>query len=312
MSTTNSIYTIYNITENEISNILSDLQRVYRFRLNLEYLPSAFEEKFYVAAKRFSPIGISSSKMGIVEEVGDLLYQFFKLICVKNEILTVKNQSKLYDEYRQSIFENSTTSKKMLSVDINTIYKTANKFVDSEQVNKFLDFIPTKYFSNQKKIAKYFLSAQYASYLSRAIRNPNETGGTFHSVDFIAKRKIPEETQELIEVLNKQTNDKKKEDLLEFVKQNVVLSYRLVYLIDEFVNNSDSSKDNVSYDKLFSFLDDLVKEKINKDMSLENIIDFCLLKIKGRQELSFKGIDHRTVMHICKPAEYLMEANLVY
>ena len=282
-------------SESDIETVLDKLQGVYRFRLVPELLPSVFQHRFYTSVGVFSEGEIPESRMGIIEEVGDIIYQIVKMIAVKKGILIESDQRKLFERYG------------FLSggVEFELLYDSARELVPEFAVEQLVAEFPSETFLDGERSALEFFANQYVSYITRGMRTVKNKGGVYHSVEYIKTVKILEESAELVEVLNKFDGSYADEGLLDSLRENLDLSSRLVEQIREFVGNEDGEK------RLMSFLDQVLKQRVRGSIGIGDVFDFCLFKIRGRQELCFQGYTQRDIMHICKPTEYLLEAELV-
>lgn len=282
-------------TNEELSIVLDKLQRVYRFRLDPLLLPSNFRDGFYKAAKRFCREDFNEKKMGIAEEVGDITYQLLKMIAVRWKLLTPENQRVVSDKHIDKIGTAQFSLKK--------VYDDAYRAVSEDSVMFFSQTLPERAFPDPAAFTRFFAN-QYVSYISRSLILPRNASWAYHTEDYIKSTKIPEETAELISVLNKFPDAKYRKNLLGDIEKNIRLSEKILALVKGVVS------DNAPTNELLLCLDDIVRQKLGKNTCLGEVLDFCLFKIRGRQELTFNGYAPREVMHICKPAEYLIEADL--
>ncbi len=281
----------------DISLALEQLNQVFRFGLQQEWVPDTFRERFQKAARRFSHEKIDPYIMGYGEEIGDMTYQLLKLSAARGRVLTKDNYSGLYDRYARMIEGN------VLEVPLSRLYEEADEMVADEMLAGMTRLLPRYPFPGQKKTARAFLANQYLSYLSRAMRLPQNTSWAYHSPGYLVSTKIPEESAELIEVLN---FSRGKEQTLDQTQHNLYLSTQYMKLLRQVIDRGYPP------DEVFTFLNDLIHEKLKPGMQLEDILDFTLFKIRGRHELTFQGYEHRAVMQIAKPVEYLLEADLVH
>lgn len=61
-----------------------------------------------------------------------------------------------------------------------------------------------------------------------------------------------------------------------------------------------------------NYLAKILKQKMNKPVTVEDTLQLMFLKMKGRQEMDFMGIDEITLRRTCKPVEYLIEADMFF
>ena len=283
------------VTSEELSSVLGKLQRVYRFRLDPMLLPAGFRTRFYEASRRFCKEEINEKKMGIAEEVGDLSYQVLKMLSVKWKLLTPENQRIISDRYSDKIGTAQFSFKKA--------YEDAHKEVNNDSLLFFYQMLPEHVFPD-KKVIKTFFAVQYVSYMSRLRIYSQNREWAYQTEDFIKTAKIPEETAELVNILNTYHEKKQGKGVLQEVQNNIKMSEKLVKTV------KDAVSDNAPTNNIFACLDYILKKKLGSNVNLGEALDFCLFKVMGRQELTFNGYSLREVMHICKPAEYLIEADL--
>jgi hypothetical protein len=271
------------------------VKKVYKYGIHSEHIPETYKDRFYRAAYRFSRQNINYSKMGLAEEIGDLTYQVLKALLIGRNLLTLTDQKRLYEKHNED----------WQDLTISQLYDEAYALVQDSHVRQVMSYFPSEIFPSSSRIAKDFIANQYVAYLSRIVRVPHNTSWAYHTIDFVKNKKIPEEIAELVEIINKQQEVISGDDMLKSLKRNLTDSRRFVYLTSDFVK-----KDN--FLELFEYSNSFIKKRLKDNLGLQDILDFCLFKIRGRQELTFKGYEHKAVMHIAKPIEYLIEADLVH
>jgi hypothetical protein len=153
------------VTDAGVERVLDKLQRVYPFRLDLGLLPHVFRERFYQAAHKFADDEIDETRMGLVEETGDLIYQVMKLDAVKRKILTPRKQKALYDKFRDKI------DPPYVHVFLDELYAEAREIANPRDSRILSGSIPYNGNGVHTDTAREFLANQYVSYISRALKH---------------------------------------------------------------------------------------------------------------------------------------------
>ena len=276
---------------------LQKLEQGFGYKVDIKLIPEVFLGNFYKAAERFSKETIQTTKMGYAEEAGDITYQTLKLIGIDCGAMTSEKMGKLHKMHK-SKFKGG-----ILTVDYDTIYLDAFTMLDKKDIQVMMKRLPDDIFAHNYDRARDYLANQQLSYVSRSL-NPKQSGGGFHTPEYVKATKFPEEVAELVDVLSYPNQRLKGEEILNDMIKRLENSQYLVSLSKGVI------KDVKNSEKLLYFLDDLLHQKL-ENVGLEEVLGFTLFKIRGRQELSFKGYNTEDVHCICKPLEYLMEADLM-
>lgn len=293
----------------DIDSVLDLLQTVYRFRLEVDLIPSVLREPFYGAAKRFREPEelkkIDKSKMGICEETADLTYQVLKMLCLIHNILTEKEIRVLQDYLVAHHYYDSDG--KLAGLDYRGLDALSVALVPDRLVRKLLVLLPESLFLSGKDkgfaIMKEFLAGQFVAYISRVWRG-HKAGG-LQTVEYLRDEKIPEETRELVEALVRSGENVAGEAGLADLAINLNLSSLLLNDVGRFRESADAIN-------LLNRLAEILELKIKKSVTVEDTLRLMFLKMKGRQEMDFCGIDEITMRRTCKPVEYLIEADMFF
>lgn len=283
------------------------LNKIAREIIDLDKVPLVYKNEFLNSLAYFSDVNIPQEKMGYVEEIGDVIYQSFKIIAVKNKVLTPQSQRKLYDFYGDRIIE--STSAAIFNTTFNEVYNDALKLIKSDDVDKLDNLICINEFPNSKKFAEKFLVNQYISYITRKMTAPyvtktnNSTG--FHSEKLLKNTKFAEEIAELVEVLTLPNKKLKGFDLINDMSHTSSLVTNVLYYASNIIENNENEI------SLFPLLNQILQERVSYDINIEKAFDFNFKKINGRQELTFNGYLPDEIKKIVKPLEYVMEVKLV-
>ena len=78
------------------------------------------------------------------------------------------------------------------------------------------------------------------------------------------------------------------------------------------VNCVDEVRKSGSTDELFNEMSVLLKMKMEKPICVEDTLWLMFLKMKGRQEMTFSEFSENDMKLVCKPVEYLIEADLFF
>ncbi len=288
--------------ERIIEPICDRLAEMFGYRITYEEIPKTFRRVFQQYEDKFSTIEIHHMKMGYAEEIGDVVYQVLKLIMVSERILLEEKQKKLYDTYKSKI------SSSGFSVDIDTLYQDAIDMIDEKMIGNLADHLGWRQFPKRLTTAANFLANQYVSYISRSM-HPELSGGAYHTAEYIKNDRISEETAELIDILTCPSRVLTGMSLVNDMEKNMKLAEMIIMHTKCIYGNQFHT--TVSGSSYFTTLDKLLKEKARNDMTLQDVLDFTLFKIRGRQELNFMGYVDKEVKRICKPLEYMLEAGLV-
>lgn len=274
-----------------MKEVLDFLQTIYPVRLNPKDIPSILQEPFNKAARRFqNPAelkNLKGSHMGICEETADLTYQLLKMICLKEGILNDKTIRILENHLEQNGYYDA--EKRLMGLDYRGLDALSNSLVPQEMIidlRRLLVsamFIPGK--DDGHSILRDFLGGQFVAYISRIWRG-HALGG-LQAVEHMRDKKIPEEAKELIEALGSEYE-------MEIQEQVAV------------VRTMGKTAG------LFLLLVRILKEKMAKAVTIEDTLQLMFLKMKGRQELDFMAVPEQTMRYICKPAEYLIEADMFF
>lgn len=292
------------INKQGIEKAITSLEKRLKLKISRRGVPEVFKNHFYEAALRFSTDNIDNYKMGYAEEGGDIAYQTIKLICVNKGIVTPSNQRALYDKYANYINSNK------LKCNIYELYNSARSLVSDRMIENLSRELPQEGFTNKNRISIDFLANQCVSFISRVMGNNGNIQSGFHTSEYIKKERIPEEIAELVDILGYPTRRKKSLELLEDIKHNLYLCSQLVDTARFIADQSLYVINPCNETNLLELLNKILKEKL-ENINLEDALNFALFKIRGRQELTFKGMNEKEVRAICKPIEYIMEAGLV-
>ncbi|MBI2626096.1 MAG: hypothetical protein HYW69_00695, partial [Candidatus Nealsonbacteria bacterium] len=165
------------------------------------------------------------------------------------------------------------------------------------------DVVFSLYQEDGSRIVRDFLGGQFVAYISRIWRG--HAMGGLQAAEHMRNTKIPEEMRELIEALIKSSDNLTGHNLIEDVKLNLSLANDLVNFTQYVIGHGDASL-------LLAHLAVIINKKIKKPVTVEDTLHLMFLKMKGRQELDFMGVPEQTMRYICKPAEYLIEADMFF
>jgi len=321
--------------EMSFSTLVSEMQRVYNCRIQESRIPEVLKYRFQKAAVRFYTDDIDSAKMHVLEEIGDLTYQLVKYIAVKSGVLTPNQQRMFYNRHADRLDINENLNEEnsnhlieeavnpaeddrvseRTNIDFKTLYLDAYSRVDGDDIETMSSKLPQGAFPGRKyKRVKEFLATQYVAGISRKLRQANEDPALtpeYHSTEFLKNERIPEEVAELVEVLNTHRYKANHATLIRDATTGVSQASQLMQSVNNFYSATPDQEERKAAE-LLSHLDGLLRVRLNERLHLEDALDYCLLKIKGRQELTFKGYAHPDVMKACRPIEYFIEADVVH
>lgn len=292
-----------------MKEILDFLQTVYPVGLDPKDIPSVLQRPFNKAAERFQKPeelkGLDRSRVGICEEVADLAYQVLKMACLQGSILNERTIKTLQDFLEENDYYDS--EKRLVGLDYQGLDKLSVSLVHPQLVERLHDLLPPIMFiprqDNGYGILRDFLAGQFVAYISRLWRE-HEAGG-LQNIEYLKDKKIPEETRELIEAIIKSDLRLGGDKLMAELANDLQLSQQLltqVYQIRQGARVLD----------LFAFLPLILNKKMAKPVTIEDTLHLMFLKMKGRQELDFMGVPEQTMRYICKPVEYLIEADMFF
>lgn len=283
----------------------------YRFRLETELIPSILEGPFLKAAERFKDEKeikkIEQSKMIICEEVADVSYQVLKLICLRDGILTEVTSRILHDFLEQNSYYDKDGS--LMNLDYVGLDDLSLKLVPEKMALELKKRLPNSMFvpppkgDNGLAIIKDFIAGQLVAHISRIWTKRHMKG--IQAVGHINDKKIPEETRELLEAIFKSGENLEGEILMNDIRESLYLSQDILIAVD----GVRTGKDAVN---IFHALNMVLKAKIAKTITIEDTLHLMFLKMKGRQEMTFSGFDEKSMRLVCKPTEYLIEADLFF
>ena len=284
----------------ELDKILDFLQTVYRFRLEPKMIPTALKGPFSKAVERFKDQAelkkIDTAKMGICEEVADVAYQTLKLVCLQNKILTEETIQTLQNHLKNNNFYDG--SGRLVGLNYADMEALSGKLVPGDLIEETQHLVHPAAFlpkDGGKTIIRDFLAGQFVAYISRLWRG-HKAGG-LQTIEYIRDEKIPEETQELAEALVKSGGN------LEDLEINLALATNLV-------GNVKITRETRDAFDLFAHIAIILKTKMAKPVTVEDTLHLMFLKMKGRQEMDFYGVDEKSIRLTCKPVEYLIEADM--
>lgn len=292
-----------------LERILDFLQTVYRFRLDVGLIPSVLAPSFRKAAERFKNPEelkmIDKTKMGICEEVADIAYQVLKMLCLQGKILTGDSIAMLQNYLTKNHYYDASGA--LVGLDYLGLDGLAEKLVPEELAGRLQSLLPAVIFhtgrDNGYAIIRDFLAGQFVAYISRIWRG-HEAGG-LQTIEYIRDKKIPEETRELIEALVRSNENLTGDALMAGLAADLGLSRKLLRCVQDARITKEPRE-------LLVLLAEILKLKTAKPITVEDTLNLMFLKMKGRQEMDFIGIDEQTMRRTCKPVEYLIEADMFF
>jgi hypothetical protein len=252
-------------------------------------VPPRLRDDFLKAERYFSNQEIPFLRMGYAEEVGDVVYQLLKYSAAGHNVLHPNTQGKVFRDLGTA-------------ASVDEMYDLAFRYASDENLDSIMQDIPRGMI--KESTVEALVASQYVSYISRRIRRPAEKDPGFQSQDYLMEHQLPAESAELIELVTLPAQDKVGRPLFRDMRQRINDAKAFL----EEMTDMMGCRGKIS--GVLPILEDILKYT-HSDITLDAAARYSLQKLRGRQELTFDGIEQQEVKRICKPAEYLIEAYLI-